>query len=145
MDEVLRIGNRDYAGRIRVIQADESPIAWRSGIWMHHHRFKLDGEQVRFHCENDRRVNTKTPEWQWCHSNIKISRSNGAQCIIVQRRTSPPCNRVNQEQSDKRVRSWPGRGPQGTNRQYHSHARGRAIPIEDSTYCARSNRQYSKQ
>ena len=42
-----------------------------------------------------------------------VPRGNGAQYTIVQRRAPPPCNIVNQEQSDKRVRSWPGRGPQG--------------------------------
>ena len=85
IDKVERIGDRDFAGRIRAIQADENPSAWRSTIWMLHQRFKLDGEQVRFHCEDDQRVNTRIPEWQWCHSNLKTSRGNGAQCIIMRR------------------------------------------------------------
>ena len=60
---------------------------------------------------------------QWCYSNIETSRGNGAQCIIMRRRALPPCNRVNQGQSDKIVPSWPSRRPRRRSRQYHSHAR----------------------
>ena len=65
---------------------------------------------------------------------IRNSMVSAAQCIIVQRRAPPPCKRVNQEQSDKIMRSWPRRFPRGRTWQYHSLARWKAIPIEDSTY-----------
>ena len=39
-EEVVRIGDRDYARRIRVIQADENPSAWRSGNWIPRQCFK---------------------------------------------------------------------------------------------------------
>ena len=47
--EVVRIGDHDYAGQIRVIQADENPSAWRSGIWNPRQCFKPDGKHVRLH------------------------------------------------------------------------------------------------
>ena len=49
--------------------------------------------------------NTTTQGWQWCHGNIRNFMGSGVQCIIVQRQAPLPCNIVNQEQSDKRVRS----------------------------------------
>ena len=48
-----------------------------------------------------------------------------------------------QEQSDKRVRSWRGRGPRGRSRKCQTHARCKEIPVEDSTYCARSSEMIS--
>ena len=52
-EEVVRIGDRDYASRIRFMQADENPSAWRSGIWITGQCFKPDGKHVRFHFEVD--------------------------------------------------------------------------------------------
>ena len=74
-------------------------------------------KQVRDHCEDDRRVNTRISEWQWCHCKIKTFRCNGAQRVIMRKRALPPCDKISQEKRDKRVRSWPGRGPQGKSRQ----------------------------
>ena len=69
------------------------------------------------------------------------SMDSGVQSIIVQRRTPPPCNRVNQEQSDTILaRSISMRQEAKI---HHWRARGKAFPIEDSTYCARRSRQYS--
>ena len=45
--EVIRIGDRDYADQIRVIQVDENSNAWSSGSWIPRHRFRSDGERVR--------------------------------------------------------------------------------------------------
>ena len=47
--EVVRIGDRDYAGQIRVIQADENPSAWRSGSWVPRQCVKPNGKHVRLH------------------------------------------------------------------------------------------------
>ena len=51
--EVVRIGDRDDAGQIRVIQADENSSAWQSGIWIPRQFFKPDERHVRLHCEVD--------------------------------------------------------------------------------------------
>ena len=69
--------------------------------------------------------NTTTQGWQWCHRIMRNSMGSGAQCIIEHRQAPLPCNIVNQEQSDKRVRSWSGRFPRGRRRKYHWPARGK--------------------
>ena len=43
-DEVVQIGDRDYAGQNRVIQADENPNVWRKGIWIPRQCYKPDYE-----------------------------------------------------------------------------------------------------
>ena len=53
------------------------------------------------------------------------SMGSGAQCIIVQRQAPRPCNIASQEQSDKKVRSWPGPFPRDRRRKYHWPAGGK--------------------
>ena len=47
--EIIRIGDRDYAGQIRVIYADENPSDWRSGSWIHRRFSRPDGKRARLH------------------------------------------------------------------------------------------------
>ena len=152
--EVLRIGDRDFAGQIRVIQSDENSSAWKSGIWIP----RQFSNQTKGMCvsnlksifcyrrgEKHQISRFQRPRCHKCGNGAtpkKKSMDSGAQCIIVQRQAPLPC-KVNQEQCDKRVRSWPGRFPRDKSRQYHSLTRRKAIPIRNSTCCARSSRRYS--
>ena len=47
--KVIRIGDRDNAGRIRVIHANENPSDWKSGSWIHRRFFRPDGKRARLH------------------------------------------------------------------------------------------------
>ena len=45
--EAIRIGDRDFAGQIRVLYANENPNDWRSGRWIPRRFFMPDGKRAR--------------------------------------------------------------------------------------------------
>ena len=150
-NEVVQIGDRDYAGQNRVIQADENPNVWRTGIWILHQCYKPDGKRVRLHigadslrcrrCHRRRypmvsqgsKISEAHRGAQWCHYETeKLLRcnmvSNRYHCD--KRRAHPPCNKVNVEVHKVGADNTTGLLVE------------RAIPIEDSTCCAQRSRQY---
>ena len=45
--EVIRIGDRDFEGQIRVCHADEDSDDWRSGTWIPSQYFRPDRKRAR--------------------------------------------------------------------------------------------------
>ena len=86
-----------------------------------------------------------TPGRQWCHNNRRNSMGSGARWIIVQNKAPPPCNKVNQGQSDKTMRSWQSRYQRAWKQKYNQPARGKARSTKASKCGARNHRQDSVQ
>ena len=102
-------------------------------------------EPIRFCRRGKRTPDTKgsnismSQVWQWCHTKERHSMDSDVQWSLKQKQTLL-CVRVDQEQRDKK-RSWPRRFPRDRSRRYCLFARGKAISIEDSTYCAQRSRR----